>query len=70
MRPYTENKICKVEDFMEKSDLYPTASLLFPRYLLDNLPEYFHKSPVADAPLGINTSILTIADEVAVLLYK
>ncbi|MES1046061.1 glycosyltransferase [Heyndrickxia oleronia] len=57
VRPYNNNKICPTEDIiLGGGGFCPTASLLFPRRIIEHLPAFFQKAHVGDYPLQMWTA--------------
>ena len=53
IRPYDTRRKLTSEEVIDKKSAYPTASLIFPKALVQELPEFYRKSPVGDIPLQI-----------------
>ncbi len=53
MRPYRKDRIVKPEDIVDKSQGYPTASLMFPAFIIKDIPDYYTNCPIGDIPLQL-----------------
>ncbi|MBS4174155.1 glycosyltransferase [Bacillus sp. FJAT-49736] len=53
-RPYDKSTVCPISDMILGGGYFVgTVSLLFPRKLMENPPEFYYQSPVGDYPLQI-----------------
>lgn len=53
MRPYKESKRVEPEEIVDKASGYPTASLVFPAWIVKDLPDYYLNCPVGDIPMQL-----------------
>lgn len=53
MRPYRGSRKVTPEEIIDKTSGYPTASLLFRRKMVEQLPDYYVSAPIADIPLQL-----------------
>lgn len=53
MRPYRESRRVEPEEIVDKTSGYPTASLVFPAWIVKELPEYYLDCPVGDIPMQL-----------------
>lgn len=53
MRPYKGSRMVSPEEIIDKTSGYPTASLLFYREMVADLPEFYNNAPIADIPLQL-----------------
>lgn len=53
MRPYRKSRVVSPEEIIDKRSGYPTASLLFRRKLVEQLPGFYVDAPIADIPLQL-----------------
>lgn len=53
MRPYRESKRVEPEEIVDKTSGYPTASLVFPAWIVKELPGYYLDCPVGDIPMQL-----------------
>lgn len=53
MRPYRGNRRVSPEEIIGKTSGYPTASLLFRRTMVEQLPDFYVQAPIADIPLQL-----------------
>ncbi len=53
IRPYRKNTSLNAEEIIDKKSVFPTASLVFRREVIDNLPEFYYACPVGDLPLHL-----------------
>lgn len=53
MRPYKRSMRVRPEDIVDKTSGYPTASLVFPAWIVKNLPDYYLNCPVGDIPMQL-----------------
>ena len=53
MRPYRGSRKILPEEIIDKTCGYPTASLLFPRTMVEHLPDFYVRAPIADIPLQL-----------------
>lgn len=53
MRPYRGDRRVSPEEIIDKTSGYPTASLLFRREMVAQLPDFYVQAPIADIPLQL-----------------
>lgn len=53
MRPYKRSRKVSSREIIDKTSGYPTASLLFRREMVKNLPDFYVQAPIADIPLQL-----------------
>lgn len=53
MRPYSQSRRVEPEEIVDKTSGYPTASLVFPAWIVKNLPDYYLNCPVGDIPMQL-----------------
>lgn len=53
MRPYRGDRRVSPEAIIDKTSGYPTASLLFRREMVEQLPDFYVQAPIADIPLQL-----------------
>lgn len=53
MRPAKKSRIFSPEEIIDKTSGFPTASLMFRTEMVQNLPEFYVKAPIADIPLQL-----------------
>lgn len=53
MRPYGESRRVEPEEIVDKTSGYPTASLVFPAWIVKKLPDYYLDCPVGDIPMQL-----------------
>lgn len=53
MRPYRGRRIVMPREIIDKTSGYPTASLMFRKKMVETLPDYYVKAPIADIPLQL-----------------
>ena len=53
MRPYKGSRMISPEEIIDKTSGYPTASLMFYREMVAELPEFYNNAPIADIPLQL-----------------
>lgn len=53
MRPYRRSRKVMPEEIIDKTSGYPTASLLFRRSMVEQLPDFYVQAPIADIPLQL-----------------
>ena len=53
MRPYMGSRMISPEEIIDKTSGYPTASLMFYREMVAELPEFYNNAPIADIPLQL-----------------
>ena len=53
MRPYRKSRKIRPEEIIDKTSGYPTASLMFRRSMVEKLPDFYVKAPIADIPLQL-----------------
>lgn len=53
MRPYRGDRRVSPEEIIDKTSGYPTASLLFRREMVKQLPDFYVQAPIADIPLQL-----------------
>ncbi len=53
MRPYRGDRRVSPEEIIDKTSGYPTASLLFRREMVEQLPDFYVQAPIADIPLQL-----------------
>ena len=53
MRPYKGSRMVSPEEIIDKTSGYPTASLMFYREIVADLPDFYNNAPIADIPLQL-----------------
>ncbi|MCD8370686.1 MAG: glycosyltransferase [Clostridiales bacterium] len=53
MRPYRGSRRVRQEEIIDKTSGYPTASLMFRRKMVEQLPDFYVQAPIADIPLQL-----------------
>lgn len=53
MRPYRRSRRVEPEEIVDKTAGYPTASLVFPAWIVKDLPDYYLNCPVGDIPMQL-----------------
>lgn len=53
VRPYKGSRMVSPEEIIDKASGYPTASLMFAREMVEQLPEFYVNAPIADIPLQL-----------------
>lgn len=53
MRPYHRSRKIRPEEIIDKTSGYPTASLMFRRSMVEQLPDFYVNAPIADIPLQL-----------------
>ena len=53
MRPYKGSRMVSPEEIIDKTSGYPTASLMFYREMVADLPDFYNNAPIADIPLQL-----------------
>ncbi|MCD8082765.1 MAG: glycosyltransferase [Clostridiales bacterium] len=53
MRPYRGSRRIGPAEIIDKTSGYPTASLMFRREMVEALPDFYVKAPIADIPLQL-----------------
>lgn len=53
MRPYKGSRMISPEEIIDKTSGYPTASLMFYRDMVADLPRFYVDAPIADIPLQL-----------------
>lgn len=57
MRPYRGDRRVSPEEIIDKTSGYPTASLLFRREMVEQLPDFYVQAPIADIPLQLLAAV-------------
>ena len=53
MRPYKKSRKVTAEEIIDKTSGYATASLMFRRSVVEDLPDFYMNAPIADIPLQL-----------------